>query len=211
MADEKKPLLDGIQIIPTNQEEFNDITQLTDPEKILSTENKVNKLFKTIPILKATPNYKPKDFHEQLAIYNGILYCYINGSWVALNTSTQYKVGYGTGPSSPGTQAITGIGFTPKMVIINANKSTDPDSFTISARSYGHASSTSDEYCTTEYWRAGAINLPIQAIAAHLVNLIGTDGVADCVADLNSLDSDGFTLNWTTATIACDYVYECYG
>lgn len=83
MADEKKPLIEGIRISPTNQEEFN--TQLTEPEKILSTENKVNKLFKTIPILKATPNYKPKDFHEQFAIYNGKLYCYISGTWTALN------------------------------------------------------------------------------------------------------------------------------
>jgi len=160
------------------------------------------------------PTHTPQSFQEQFYLQDGgFLWVYMNGTWVKINPTpaTQIAVGYGASPTSNGTQAITGVGFTPKLILVYANKVDDPDQYTISSHSRGHASTTADPYCLIYFYRAGAINKDMQSASAHLVDLIGTDGARKAVADLDSIDADGFTFDWTTTTIACDYMWECIG
>lgn len=139
----------------------------------------------------------------------------INSSIVSNSGSgvSSFKVGTGTSPASTGTQAITGVGFRPRLIIFKAWKGTASASYideNLASHSYGHATSPSDDYCHVFSWRAGSILAWGNYQAAHLVQLYNEAGSAAIVGDLQSLDSDGFTLNWTKTDEQANFMWEAW-
>ena len=109
----------------------------------------------------------------------------------------RYAVGYSSRAATTGTQAITGIGFTPKLIKIMAVY----DGTIPGAWSNGRATSTTNEYCI--YYRANGDTTYDYSI----INVSGTDVN---VAQISSFDADGFTLSWTTSNDTISFSYECY-
>lgn len=105
---------------------------------------------------------------------------------IATYGDTAFKVATTTRDISTatGTQAITGIGFTPRGVIIDCFLPAD------NAQSYGMADAAS-AYC--RYELGDTTN---QAFNANLIT-IGLSATAYQTATLSSFDSDGLTLSWT--------------
>ncbi len=114
-----------------------------------------------------------------------------------------YRVGTFNQPTSTGTQGITGIGFAPRGVML---LSALINSGSISAANMrGCIGAASGPTARGSIWfgdaDAQAFTVSDQALDRARVLKFLTEGTPtlDAEADLASLDSDGFTLNWTTA------------
>ncbi len=113
--------------------------------------------------------------------------------WIALQ-GPRIKVGSTTSKSSTGTKATTGVGFQPAGLIL-AN--------TDSGLTMGAASSTSNQF--SRY--AGATFASLTSASqdldrAGIMKMMVPGGATPTLRDqahLESLDSDGFTLHWTTS------------
>jgi hypothetical protein len=111
-----------------------------------------------------------------------------------------YK-GVFTKRSGTGTQAITGVGFIPKCVIfwwVNQTAHGLVDSgarmsfgFDDGTNAVGTAHHSSDAVATSDTSRA--VN------TTNSLLLYGVNEVADSIGKIQSMDADGFTVNWTTA------------
>jgi hypothetical protein len=118
----------------------------------------------------------------------------------------QWKVGTETQKTSTGTKATTGVGFTPKGVIFASACDTQTAGTADHARlSFGAATSATQN---TAIWTgdrdavADSITNTIMSSSKCLV--MATEGTSatptiNAEAEMDSLDSDGFTLDWTTA------------
>lgn len=118
--------------------------------------------------------------------------------------SGKYHVGTNSraGGAGSGDQAITGVGFTPRLIEIHAVAS----SGAAFAHSEGAATSASDEQVAYVN-AAGAGNVE----TGNIISVINAGNSQKAV--LKSNDSDGFTLTWTeagAANVAVGYVYRCY-
>lgn len=101
---------------------------------------------------------------------------------------------------APVSQAVTGVGFTPRALILWTGNNTSSDSFGASAylgfgmstasESYAIATAIQDNVTPTNTGRNQA------AKALTMCSYDGSTVLYEC--DLSSFDSDGFTLNWTT-------------
>ena len=109
-----------------------------------------------------------------------------------------YAVGTGSRDSTTGTQAFIGVGFEPKMVIIKAVYAANPGGTSI-----GHATSTTDEGCI--------FTRPDGTVSYSTTDIIAAYGTDQNQATINSIDSDGFTLNWTASNDVVNFIYECFG
>lgn len=123
---------------------------------------------------------------------------------------TNVKSGAIAAKTTTGNQAYTGIGFQPTALILFAGKfSTDPlDQSTNGAAMIGFATSSSERGCIA--WRNK--NGANPQVAKHRqskakVAISVTDAGVFTEADFVSFDSDGFTLNFTTAGGSADVVY----
>lgn len=104
------------------------------------------------------------------------------------------------------TQAITGVGFTPKAVIFFAGKDND----TSMGWSVGMASGTAS---------ANNAYLKRAIVGGNMINFVGTtycinvqDDDGDwSTADIDSFDDDGFTLNWVNLDESVKFAYLCFG
>lgn len=125
--------------------------------------------------------------------------------WLVLKGG-KFKVGSVAQPTSTGNQATTGIGFQPNtLLLMSANDTAANDDSTLTGlrASIGAASSTTDR---TAIWR-GLTDTTAPSVAKQnldrtkVIKMIteGSTPTVNAAADLNSFDSDGFTLNWTTA------------
>lgn len=113
----------------------------------------------------------------------------------------QVKVGSFNPIATTGSQAVTGVGFTPKAIIFYT--------------SFSGAGGFSSDYKTMIGFTAGAASsfavsvasdsgvTPSNVgrrVAAKCVTLSNSDGLTiSAEADLTSFDADGFTINWTTS------------
>lgn len=109
-------------------------------------------------------------------------------------------------PTATGSQAITGSGFTPKLLILSSVGQTAQTTVQANAKESfgaGDGSSQGWEYCGSN----DAVN-PSEAVGGHNTsnivvmatpNATGASTTIQAEASLTSLDSDGFTLNWGTA------------
>lgn len=103
-----------------------------------------------------------------------------------------------------GNQSITGVGFTPKALIVWSHELNSLNSFSGDAVfDIGAASSTTSERFLGMYNFDGSGTSDCLEVSSN-VNFIGIDfsgeGTIDTRANLTTLGSDGFTLNWTANT-----------
>jgi hypothetical protein len=110
-----------------------------------------------------------------------------------------FKVGTFTSPASTGSFAVTGVGFKPKGLIIFSGLSSNS---TTATSMFGAADSTSQ---FSVFATSNSTSFR-RAIATSILNVISTtDGSTSAAASLSSFDSDGFTLNFTTAAASTFY------
>jgi len=122
-----------------------------------------------------------------------------NTGWVAQSAGGgEYAVGDGSRGSTTGDQAITGVGFKPKLVVIKATYEATPGGWSI-----GRATGTSDEYCNYQN-----VDTEVGHSSAHVINITAT---GDNEAIMKSIDDDGFTLTWSTSNDTIYFSYECFG
>lgn len=116
-----------------------------------------------------------------------------------------YKSGTFTSITGTGSQSITGVGFQPKAVII-FGAATFEDAYSANALYTIGLTDGTSSFCTS----AGCLNNTsgqtdrrnVSGVFPYLTN--GSVGVA-VQSTITSLDSDGFTLNFSTNTSARDY------
>lgn len=118
----------------------------------------------------------------------------------------QWKVGTETQKTSTGTKATTGIGFAPSGVILASVCDTQTAGTADNSRfSFGASTGSSNN---TAVWTGDADNTA-DSVADTIMSstkciVMATEATlgaptTQAEANINSLDSDGFTLNWTTA------------
>ncbi len=102
--------------------------------------------------------------------------------------------------TSNGTQAITGIGFTPKVLLCWYGGSTADDTWQdFLRRGFGAATSPTNRYACGDAAEEDLTTSNCQVIKspAHVISIVSPSGSIEGEADLTSFDSDGFTLEWT--------------
>lgn len=133
-------------------------------------------------------------------------------NYLALGGSdlTNVKAGTIAAKTSTGTQPYTGVGFQPTCLILFAGKfSTDSlDQLTNGAAMLGFATSSTERGCVAWRNRNGAalqVAKHRQSKSKCAISL--TDAGVFTEADFVSFDSDGFTLDFTTAGGSADICY----
>ena len=112
-----------------------------------------------------------------------------------------FKVATDTQKTSTGTQAKTGIGFQPKgLLLFGTNRASSASvNSTLASLSIGASDGTHEGTS----WVGGAEVNPTEEDTATLTDKVFVHATApattDADADLSSFDSDGYTLNWSTA------------
>lgn len=105
--------------------------------------------------------------------------------------------------STTGSQAITGVGFQPKVILFWVCKSATSASNVVDFHvSCGAATSSTNEGVVSGSSddAVGTSNAFRRTSTSAVIQIIGASSdVRDGVADMTSLDSDGFTLNWSDA------------
>lgn len=127
----------------------------------------------------------------------------------------------GLQPAATGNQAISGLGFRPKCVIIMsvaaaANAGTTPDNDANIC--IGACDRTRSGYALTVSTTAVTPSVSVKysdaagMLAAVTANATAGSSTIDAEAVLQSIDADGFTLNWTTAdATAREYIWLALG
>lgn len=113
--------------------------------------------------------------------------------------------------SSTGSQAITGVGFQPKFVEFRHALDASAASLMV-----GGAASSTDEYVTWMVGRTSTSHGDDSNFATNkciAVYGMSSGGSADLQSEANftSMDSDGFTINVTDATVSHTFVYIAFG
>lgn len=132
-----------------------------------------------------------------------VYYIAIGGDDITANAGTFNS------PTSTGNQAITGVGFTPRLVLLsNSLASTSGPFQTGSAMMLGAATGASQWVASYE-----GSNLATPSVEDRYYNtdrvLAPTDGTSS--AAFVSNDSDGFTINYTVAIVAKTFGYLALG
>lgn len=118
------------------------------------------------------------------------------------------SVGTSTSPISTGTKAVTGIGFQPKLVMLSGILQTADGSASSLFYGFGAATSTSSRASVAIASQTSLTTTSTRRRHTNdkAISILTTDGLVSEEADLSSMDSDGFTLNWTTATTSARIV-----
>lgn len=119
-------------------------------------------------------------------------------------------------PASTGNVAYTGLGFQPKVIIVMSavNSVNNGTIQTYTRFGMGAAASTSARWAawTAEDDNHGSGNTRRAFVSDKVVNTTDGSGTAEWIADLVSLDADGFTLNWSnTASSGYEFYFLCLG
>lgn len=104
--------------------------------------------------------------------------------------------------TSNGTQAITGIGFTPKVLMCWYGGATSDDTWQdFLRRGFGAATSSTNRYACGDSAEEDLTtsNCQVTKSPAHVISIVSPSGTLEGEADLTSFDSDGFTLEWTNS------------
>lgn len=118
-------------------------------------------------------------------------------------------------PGGTGNQAITGVGFQPKLVKFYHNAGDAISNNSAISTMQGRAKSSSSRSVSYAYMRVGGADAGASVdtakciFAQHYNN--GAGAWQNSAADFVSLDSDGFTINWSSVTFSTTVVYEAYG
>lgn len=111
------------------------------------------------------------------------------------------KVGTFTSPTANGAQAVTGVGFTPKVIILwavgtfsGADGFRSADNF---AQGMGYCTSPTNTFAqASRSYGGGTASAASRAMSSNAFILVGGGHAVFLRADLTSIDLDGFTLNW---------------
>lgn len=126
----------------------------------------------------------------------------------------QAKVGSFDMNGSTGNQAVTGVGFQPKAVMFFGTIDNTTEGAQSQAKlSMGCATATNERWACSVYDQdsLGATNSIAKEYITESKCIIRNDASSvTLAADLVSLDSDGFTVNITTA-LACRMIYVAFG
>lgn len=111
------------------------------------------------------------------------------------------KSGSFASPTATGNQSITGLGFKPKAVIFFMNKTTTDASVDEIQVGMGFATSSAQRFYVAseldDNVAAGDSNRRVDN--AKCIGIVNNAATVVRSADFVSMDSDGFTINWTTA------------
>lgn len=157
------------------------------------------KNFKGYPVFTTVPTHKAEE-GTMILFDNGTteaIYTMLDGTWVSYSSdSSGSKVGslVRTAATGTGTLAITGVGFTPSSVEIYAYAAGAVNY----SNSLGWASSPTNRTVAERYDNSGWTH---SISSSLIVNVRG--GGNTTAADLDSMDSDGFTLDFTTMGVTC--------
>lgn len=157
------------------------------------------------------PTYVPKKLSECYYIYKSgstqRLYVYVNNAWTYSTlgaSSGSYAAGRGSHGAGGGTanESFTGCGFTPTRVKITAYPSGNFNSNSIGTHT-GATTDTIFNYTNGGVHTGGGDNGSIIIIWD---NSLATNTLASFV----SFDADGFTIDWTSDSVAVTYLWECF-
>lgn len=127
---------------------------------------------------------------------------------IELSDPDDAYVGVIDAKTSTGTQAYTGTGFTPKVVGLVSEGSTAINTTAQSrAQSFGATDGTT-HFCHFFHDEdaAGTSNAASEYSASNILHITDDAGTDDYIAALSSLDSDGFTLNYSDAAAAASKI-----
>jgi WD40 repeat protein len=132
--------------------------------------------------------------------------------WLAIGGSgVSANVGSFDMSTSAGTQAVTGVGFTPSLVMFSAGTDSVTEGYLNNAARFGLGAMTaSDQWCMTTFGTGPVNPSDEQGVArtdAALVR-IGNTLTTSMLASRSSLDADGFTITKSTApgaAVRCGY------
>lgn len=131
---------------------------------------------------------------------------WLNSDFIDANTQVRNLSGWWTPPvwwiaqhtSGAGTwnQSITWVWFQPSFVTIQAVYAASAGQL-----SFWHASSSADDVCvfisTWAWWAASYNNARIIDVWSSRASFV-------------SMDSDWFTINWTSSWVTVDFIYQCF-
>lgn len=124
---------------------------------------------------------------------------------------TGVKTGIVTGPASTGSQAITGVGFQPDLVLMATSLNTSTGALAASANlAIGFATSSSARVSSAIRSRDAQTTSDVASLQVEnkiLSGLLSNSAGVSGTYDLTSMDADGFTLNNTTAASGAKYGY----
>lgn len=124
------------------------------------------------------------------------------------------KCGTIASPAATGSQGYTGVGFTPKVLILfGSGTSHAVDTWEGAVQTmYGVATSSTQEWSVSMSAIDNNTTSDTAICFANVVLQSMTAGAIIFSADLTSFDADGFTLNWTaTAASGVKYYYMALG
>lgn len=149
--------------------------------------------------LSADPSVSPQNFIEQIQFVNNALRFWSGGAWRGVG-GLSVKVGSLTRTAgSTGSQAITGFGFTPKLVIFAGTVSAGGPHFVFAV--------TDGTTKATMQWDTVAGQFYVSTnIFEYRVS--GGNSIS---ANLTSLDADGMTINWSAVSNTWAWFYLAVG
>lgn len=112
--------------------------------------------------------------------------------------------------TSTGEQIITGVGFTPKVLLCWYGGSTADNTWAdFLRRGFGAATSPTNRYAVGDAAEEdhASSNCAATKSPAHVISIVDPDQVLEGEADLTSFDSDGFTLDWIVANATAYKIY----
>lgn len=132
----------------------------------------------------------------------------------------QWKVGTDTQKTSTGTKATTGTGFAPQGVLFASNCDTTANSNSVTDNARMMMGVSTGASNNTALWTgdqdnvadANASTIMSDTKALVMATEAGASPTTNAEAAISSLDSDGFTLDWTTAdATAREFGYVAFG
>jgi hypothetical protein len=113
-----------------------------------------------------------------------------------------------TSATSTGNQAITGVGFQPDaMAIFAMYAGTAPPANATDARMVTGFTDGTNDRCVSAFVQDGTGNVVRAKKNNAVINSLASGGTILERASLNSFDSDGFTLNWSTVSGVARYYW----
>ncbi len=127
----------------------------------------------------------------------------------------EYFVGSDTQRTSTGTDSASGVGFTPSGLFLmstNQANSSSVSSTTAKLSVFGTDGTREGGTWMQQADGVTTTDTDMRTVADKALGFSTQASTTDAEADLQSLDSDGFTLNWTTAdATAREFIFAAFG
>jgi hypothetical protein len=128
------------------------------------------------------------------------------------------KTGSWTSRANTGTDVITGVGFTPKVIIVYSNELTNANLNSFQPHFAFHFGVAVGTTATTDQRCFSTVSLDNSASSSvyrgwfqGIINNCSSTPAFTAKATISVIGSDGFTVNWSQQDAARDYFYLCIG